>query len=159
MLISDHWHRILLETARSLATMSNCKKMKYGSIIADFNGIVISCDFNHSIRPDLCCVREGVKSGTQHEKCYALHAEGSAALRANIEGPKVCYVAGYYPDGREIKGSTYYCTSCARSLYEIGVKYIVLPTDNEQGFTILTIDEAIDSAYKVALADESMHKM
>jgi dCMP deaminase len=76
-----------------------------------YNGAPVN--YEHCV--DRGCIREKLKipSGTQHESCYAIHAEQNAILQA----------ASY---GTSIQGSDLYCTHspciiCAKMIINVGI--------------------------------------
>ena len=146
-------HEEWLDLARILARRSICRKMKFGCVILDDHGFVTGLGYNQPLRPEQCCLREGVPSGTCLERCWAIHAEQAALIDAlpHRRRLRYAYVAGYHGDGTVWQSNGFYCTACARFLYFGGVQYIVVP--GSEGPRILSIAEAIDSAYAVALGE------
>lgn len=136
----DYW----LQYAKELSTKSNCKKSRFGAAILSPRGEFLGEGYNHSIVPNLCCMREDVRHGRELERCGAVHAEQAAAIDAlrkdrDIEGASIV-VWGSRWDGR-----VFYCSFCARILAEAGVKYVVSKAETKH------LKEAIEDAYSVAL--------
>lgn len=150
--LGEQYHLEMLENARSLAQGSRCEKMRFGCLLITEGGLFAGSGFNESVRPERCCVRVGVKSGTCLERCFAVHAEQMALLmsRRQAHSPVIAYVAGYYPDGREWVSDGFYCTFCVRLLREAGVRWVVMPSQGD-GVLVQHIEEAVDFAYDWAL--------
>ena len=145
-----------LSLARALSRESTCEKMRFGCLITDLELRVLGAGFNHSVRPDGCCLRRGVPSGTQLERCFAVHAEQAALLdmlgkAGDRELAKVAFVAGLYPDGKPYESTGFSCTFCVRLLREAGVVLVVIPDSSlPVGFRLQSVESAITTAYEVA---------
>ncbi len=137
------WDERFMEIAFTVAAWSSCyqENRQVGAVIArdkrilttGYNGAgsgIISC------REKGCCMRrqQGIKSGTKHEYCYAVHAEQNAVIQA----AKI---------GLSIDGSTIYCTHqpcviCAKIIINSGIKRIVYCEDYPDEFAVLLCAEA-----------------
>jgi len=115
----ESWDDYWLKQAELVATRSTCLRRKIGAVaVKDKRGI--ASGFNGA-PPNIMhcedrggCLREqlNIPSGSQHEKCFALHGEMNLIIQAATTGVN-------------LKGSTVYCTHspcfiCAKML--IGVK-------------------------------------
>lgn len=141
-----------------LASNSDCKKMKFGSVIV-IEGNIIGRGYNHVAHPslnDLCnpCIRQGVLSGTRAELCTAIHAEQAAIIDAHKNtrnlSEATLYVAGINSDGsRFVKDSPFfYCTVCVRLIAGEEIDRIVVPTVD--GDAALFLPEALKTAFEFA---------
>lgn len=112
-----------LEIASVVATRSTCLRHHVGSVIVrdkqilstGYNGAPSKMD--HCI--DTGCIRdlEKIPSGTQHEKCRAVHSEQNAIIQAAIHGVST-------------EGATLYCTHqpcvlCAKMIINAGIRRVV----------------------------------
>jgi deoxycytidylate deaminase len=152
-------HRHRLAKALRYAKASRCPKMQFGCVICDYQMNILGVGHNWSVR-EACyekCPRAGIPSGTKLERCYAVHAEQSAVVEALESSspcePKIAYLSGVHPDGSRWKSHGHYCSFCARIMRAGGVVAVVVPTANSDGFSVLTIDEVIDSAFAVAFGE------
>lgn len=125
------WDERFLRVAREISTWSSCVRFgkRNGAVIVMDNHI-LSTGYNGV--PDgikACtemgyCIRKkmNIKSGTQLEVCYALHAEESALMNAAREGVL-------------LEGATMYvlrqpCISCFKLLLKAGIKKVVYSEPN-----------------------------
>lgn len=70
------------------ATLSTCKRRKVGAVLTDEQFNVMSYGFNYVCGTD-CCKRHDCESGSNLERCNAIHAEMLAVLNKNINGKKL----------------------------------------------------------------------
>lgn len=122
------------------ATRSTCIRRVVGAVIARDNQ-VISTGYNGSPSGTAHCVdigcirlRENIPSGTQHEKCRAVHAEQNAIIQAAVHGVSV-------------SGGTLYCTHqpcilCAKIIINAGIKRVVFGNDYPDIESTLLLIEA-----------------
>jgi dCMP deaminase len=110
-----------MEMAEAIAFQSTCKRRKHGAAIVNCFG-VLALGVNHSpdMEPCQICIREkeNIPSGTQYEKCRAIHAEQDA----------ICLAARI---GDRLDGTTLYitgcpCMICARMIVVAGIKRVVI---------------------------------
>lgn len=139
----NKWEKRFMDLAFEIGTWSSCYKenrhvgaviVKDKRIIATgYNGAptgVFSCkDKGYCMR-----VREGIPSGTQLEKCYAIHAEQNAIIQA----AKV---------GTSVEGATLYCTHqpcsiCTKMIINVGITRVVYKEDYPDSFAVRLFDEA-----------------
>lgn len=112
-----------LEIASVVATRSICLRHHVGSVIVrdkrilstGYNGAPSGMD--HCL--EIGCIRdlENIPSGTQHEKCRAVHSEQNAIIQAAIYGVST-------------EGATLYCTHqscvlCAKMIINSGIRRVV----------------------------------
>ncbi len=149
-------HEEMINYCRVLAGNSVCKKMKVGAVVLK-DGTIVSRGWNFPYDNQVCepCLREGVRSGTQLERCRGVHAEQSCILYAlqnkiDLTGG-IMYVGAVYPDGEPLIKplKEFSCTFCSRLLYQLGLVGVAEHTI--RGVEILTMDEVMETSYKVAL--------
>lgn len=112
-----------INIARNVGTRSTCLRHNVGAVFVK-NKQILTTGYNGAPTGldnclDIGCMRliQNIPSGTQHEKCRAVHAEQNAIIQASIHGIS-------------ISGGTLYCTHqpcilCAKMLINAGVKRIV----------------------------------
>ena len=149
----DEYER-LLELCTAAATQSNCDKIKYGAVAIDDAGTIVGVGYNHNPMPSpgwTCtenCVggiRSGVKSGTNIERCFAVHAEIHAVLNSYRDAYEIVLV-GIDPLGTpRYSYLGFYCTMCVRVMKTAGIKYVTVFVDGNP--VRKTMQEAWDEAY------------
>lgn len=164
------------------AKLSTCSKARYGAVIMTANENLpyhlqdrsrperlVSVGWNHSPNPAcsdcavVCAggIRQGVKSGTRLELCYAVHAEQYALLQAGgLAKGATLFVAGYDSNWEKTlrkdptllpghPNAGFYCSMCARLMWAAGIKYAV--RDTVWGVPIVySMEDVWESAYAVA---------
>lgn len=81
-----------MEMALSMAKRSTCLRRKYGAVIIDTAGHIVSTGYNGAPRSTIDCLEKNIcwrethhiAAGTHYEKCYAVHAEQNALLQAGL---------------------------------------------------------------------------
>jgi len=147
----------LLERIKGLALKSDCSKIRFGALALTIDGRIVGEGWNHNPNPflnytcsEFCVggIRKGVRSGTCVERCYAVHAEQHALIKA-IEKPHEILVAGWLPDNSLFdNGGGFYCTVCSRFMIASGVQIVSVWS---KGFRKqLTINECWNDSYKIA---------
>jgi deoxycytidylate deaminase len=144
-----------------LAQRSPDLKLKYGAVLVADAGEVIGEGANHPAPGYRCedCPRvkdRSIKSGTQLERCFAIHAEQEAlmdAWRANrprIDRQLTMYVLGMHPDGTPLllDEALFSCSICSRIMAAAGVRYVCVAT--KSGAATLTIAKALETSFRVA---------
>ncbi|MBI2672785.1 hypothetical protein HYX19_00850 [Candidatus Woesearchaeota archaeon] len=155
-----------------LADKSSCGKMHFGSVIyRPWQDEIIGKGFNRPLHNEVkeisdivCCeLRKGIKSGTQLEKCTAIHAEKAAIFDAWkrghwIEEVDLLYVAGKFWDGTPWVQNEpgFYCSFCSRDMYLAGIKNIRVMT--KSGEKNITIEEALKQSYEFAFEKKVVKK-
>lgn len=137
----DKWDFRFIEMAKLVSTWSSCIRRNVGcAIVRDkrilttgYNGApssIKSCTEKNQ------CLRElaHIKSGTQQEVCFAIHAEQNALLQAAKLG--IC-----------VDGSTLYCTHqpcsiCAKQIINAGIKRVVYLEGYPDEFALKLLNEA-----------------
>ena len=165
------WDRVYLDQCYDLAKNSTCVKAKVGAQVRGHYGDMpmhlLGQGFNQSPNPaysdcaKLCAggIRCGIKSGTQLESCYAIHAEQYAIHQAGIHAKgATLYVASFDENGnKRLKDASlplghpmhgFYCSMCARAVWMAGIKRIV--TDGVDGIVEFTPEDIWRTAFGVA---------
>lgn len=112
-----------MRTAERFAAKSTCKRRQHGAVVVPlFVNPTVIVGWNHSLDNEPCkiCIREAesIPSGTQYEKCNAIHAEQDA----------ICEAAKWHGN---IGGATLYitgcpCAICAKMIVAAGIARVVI---------------------------------
>ena len=120
------WDHRFMEMAQLVSTWASCyqEERKVGAVIVK-DKRVMTTGYNGAPSGVKTCVERGeclrrklnIPSGTQHELCYAIHAEQNAIIQA----AKL---------GSSIEGATLYCTHqpcviCAKMIVNSGIARVV----------------------------------
>ena len=112
-----------LKIACVVGKRATCLRKNVGAVIV-LNKQVLTTGYNGAPTGlpnclDIGCIRikEGIPSGTMHERCRAVHAEQNAIIQAALHGVSV-------------EGGTIYCTHqpcilCTKMLINSGIKRVV----------------------------------
>lgn len=118
-----NWDEYFIKMASLVAERSTCLRHNIGAVIVK-DKRVIATGYNGSARGSPNCIETGcvknnmgIKSGTGHDICQAVHAEMNAIIQGAFHGIS-------------IKGTTMYCTHtpcilCARMIVNSGIKRVV----------------------------------
>lgn len=122
----DKWDKRFMELAHSIAGWSSCyqENRKIGAVIVR-NKRILTTGYNGAPADVKSCVERqeclrrnlNIPSGTQHELCYAIHAEQNAIIQAAKLGVS-------------IEGATLYCTHqpcviCAKMIVNSGIARVI----------------------------------
>ncbi|MCE5236764.1 MAG: dCMP deaminase family protein [Clostridiaceae bacterium] len=120
------WDKRFMELAKTIGAWSSCyqENRKIGAVIVR-NKRIVTTGYNGAPAGVESCVERGecmrrklnIPSGTQHELCYAIHAEQNAIIQA----AKL---------GISIEGATMYCTHqpcviCAKMIVNSGISRVI----------------------------------
>ena len=120
------WDKRFMDMAKMVGSWSSCfqANRQIGAVIVR-NKRIITTGYNGAPAGVMSCVERGeclrrklnIPSGTQHELCYAIHAEQNAIIQA----AKL---------GSSIEGATLYCTHqpcviCAKLIVNAGIERVV----------------------------------
>lgn len=137
------WDERFLKMAEDVATWSSCyqENRQVGAVIAK-NKRILTTGYNGASSGIVSCKDRGecirrklnIASGTQHEICYATHAEQNAIIQAARMGIS-------------IDGATLYCTHqpcviCAKMIINSGIVRIVYKSGYPDEFAMKLIREA-----------------
>ena len=137
------WDERFLQVAELVATWSSCfqENRQVGAVIAH-NKRILTTGYNGASSGIVSCKEKGeclrrklnIQSGTQHELCYATHAEQNAIIQAGKLGIS-------------IDGATLYCTHqpcviCAKMIINSGIKRIVYRNGYPDSFSLELLREA-----------------
>lgn len=112
-------NEFFMAKAEKVSFKATCKKRKIGCVLVTEKGVVLGANgAPEKIGVCKVCSRIDAKSGTQLERCYALHAEIKVLAECTKNGFStkggVIYLWGAMP-----------CKNCLMALIESGVKEIV----------------------------------
>lgn len=137
------WDKRFMELASTIANWSSCfqDNRKIGAIIVS-NKRILTTGYNGAPAGVESCVERGecmrrnlnIPSGTQHELCYAIHAEQNAIIQAAKLGVS-------------IEGATLYCTHqpcviCAKMIVNSGIAKVVYGEGYPDEFALRIFDMA-----------------
>ena len=121
--VRPSWDEYFMKLAALVGERSTCLRHNIGAIIVK-DKRVITTGYNGSAKGmpncvEVGCLKDelGIKTGTGHETCRAVHAE----MNAIIQGAS---------HGISVEGTTIYCTHtpctlCARMIVNAGIKRVV----------------------------------
>lgn len=133
----NKWDKRFMEMAHLVGTWSSCYQpnRKIGAIIVR-NNRVLTTGYNGAPSGYPSCVErqecirriKNIPSGTQHELCYAIHAEQNAIVQAAKQG-----IA--------LEGATLYCTHqpcsiCAKLIINSGIIRVVYQNPYPDEFSV-----------------------
>lgn len=139
----NKWDKRFMELAYVVGSWSSCFKenRQVGAVIVSDKRI-LTTGYNGAPSGIKSCkekaeclrVKMGIKSGTCHEICYAVHAEQNAIIQA----AKI---------GVSVEGATLYCTHqpcniCAKMIINAGIKRIVFDNGYPDDFSVKMFNEA-----------------
>lgn len=78
----------IIELVDTMAALSWCKRRKVGAVLTDDKFNIESSGFNAPLATN-CCKRHDCESGSNLERCNAIHAEMVAVANKNIKGKKL----------------------------------------------------------------------
>ena len=139
----NKWDKRFMKLTETVAEWSSCYQANrhVGAIIVKDNR-VLTTGYNGAPSGIQSCVEKGeclrrklnIPSGTQHELCFAVHAEQNAVIQA----------ARF---GIDISGATLYCTHqpcviCAKIIINAGIKRVVYKDGYPDDFSMQLFKEA-----------------
>lgn len=139
----NKWDKRFMDLAFTVGEWSSCYKQDrhVGAIIVKDKRIVTTGYNGAPSGVSSCvdrdeCIRQtmGIKSGTCHEICYAVHAEQNAIIQAAKLGVSV-------------EGATLYCTHqpcviCAKMIINSGIKKVIYKLGYPDDFSLKLFKEA-----------------
>ncbi len=137
----DKWDKRFMELTETVGGWASCHRRKVGAVIVRDHR-VMTTGYNGAPAGIKSCIERGeclreklnIPSGTQHELCYAAHAEQNAIIQA-----AKC--------GININGSTLYCTHqpcviCAKMIINAGISRVVYKEGYPDEFSLKLFEEA-----------------
>ncbi len=139
----DKWDKRFMALTETVAQWSSCfqENRHVGAVIVK-DKRVMATGYNGAPAGIVSCAEKGeclrrklnIPSGTQHELCYAVHAEQNAIIQA----------ARY---GVNINGATLYCTHqpcviCAKIIINAGIQRVVYKDGYPDDFSLQLFNEA-----------------
>lgn len=137
------WDKRFMKIALDIASWSTCVRegRQVGSVIVKDKRIIATGYNGAPAGIESCaekgeCLRDklGIPSGTQHETCFATHAEQNALVQAAKLGISV--------DGATIYITHQPCVICTKLLINAGIKRIVYGYNYPDEFSIKLLKEA-----------------
>jgi len=140
--MADKWDARFIALAKEIAGWASCYKenRKIGCVIVK-NKRIMTTGYNGAPAGVMTCVERGeclreklgIPSGTQHEICYATHAEQNAIIQAAKLGVS-------------IDGATLYCTHqpcviCAKMIVNAGITRVVYVEGYPDEFSVQMLAE------------------
>ena len=132
-----------MDMCEFVSTWSSCARSgrSVGAIITK-NKRILTTGYNgapsgiFNCRDKGVCMRDelGIPSGTQHEKCYAVHAEQNAIIQAAKLGVSV--------DGATLYCTHQPCTICTKMIINSGISRIVYKYPYPDKFAQELLEEA-----------------
>lgn len=139
----DKWDKRFMDMCEFVSTWSSCARSgrSVGAIITK-NKRILTTGYNgapsgiFNCRDKGVCMRDelGISSGTQHEKCYAVHAEQNAIIQAAKLGVSV--------DGATLYCTHQPCTICTKMIINSGISRIVYKYPYPDKFAQELLEEA-----------------
>ncbi len=143
MEVSKKWDKRFMELAQTIATWSSCYQSNrhVGAVIVKDKRVLATGYNGAPVGVKSCeekgeCIRKklNIASGTQHEICFAVHAEQNAIAQA----AKL---------GINIQGATLYCTHqpcviCAKIIINAGISKVIYKEGYPDEFSLQLFDEA-----------------
>lgn len=139
----DKWDKRFMDLTKTIAKWSSCykKDRNIGAIIVK-NKRILTTGYNGAPSGIQSCKEKGeclrqknnIPSGTQHELCYAIHAEQNAIIQAAKLGVS-------------IDGATLYCTHqpcviCSKMIVNSGISRVVYEKPYPDNFSQEIFKEA-----------------
>lgn len=139
----DKWDKRFMEMAGTVSSWSSCYQTnrQVGAVITK-NKRILTTGYNGASSGIVSCKEKGeclrkklnIPSGTQHELCYAVHAEQNAIIQA----AKI---------GVSVEGATLYCTHqpcviCAKMIINSGISRVVYDNGYPDEFSMRLFSEA-----------------
>ena len=146
---SKKWDKRFMQLTETVAEWSSCYQSNrhVGAVIVKDNR-VLTTGYNGAPSGIQSCMEKGeclrrklnIPSGTQHELCFAVHAEQNAVIQASRFGIN-------------ISGSTLYCTHqpcviCAKIIINAGITRVVYKEGYPDEFSMQLFKEANVSVEK-----------
>lgn len=139
----EKWDKRFMELTEQVASWSSCynSNRQVGAIIVK-NKRILTTGYNGAPQGVVSCkergeclrIKLGIKSGTRHELCYAVHAEQNAIIQAARLGIV-------------LDGATLYCTHqpcviCAKMIINAGITRIVYKQGYPDEFAMQLLNAA-----------------
>lgn len=124
-----------LRVALDCAGRSTCLQRKYGAIIVDKDGYIISTGYNGAPMHVGDCLNikscwrkiKQIPSGQNYEKCLSVHAEMNALLQAGKSAKGgTMYLAGYDIETKELPSNMMPCSLCTKLLINAQIADVVM---------------------------------
>jgi dCMP deaminase len=129
------WDEYFSKIALDVATRSTCLRHRFGAVIVSEKHEIVATGYNGVVRGASHCSengciknRLGIKSGTGHEICPAVHAEQNALIQAGRNALNCTLYVNAFP-----------CKICARLIVNSGINRVVVSGEytDKEGLEIL----------------------
>lgn len=116
------WDEYFMNFALMASTRSGCLSRQVGCVIIKDNRIIATGYNAAPVGVEECtdrgyCLRENCPSGTNLERCFAVHAEQNALAQ--------CAKYGISCEGATMYVTTQPCTRCLKMIINAGIKTII----------------------------------
>ena len=115
------WDEYFSRIARDVAQRSTCLRHQFGAVVVNEKHEIVSTGYNGVVRGASHCTEKGctknllgIKSGTGHEICPAVHAEQNALLQGGKQSLNCTMYLNAFP-----------CKICARLIVNAGIARVV----------------------------------
>jgi len=116
------WDEYFSRIAKDVAERSTCVRHKFGAVIVTEKHEIVATGYNGVVRgaphcSEVGCIKNerGIKSGTGHEICPAVHAEQNALIQAGRQALNCTLYVNAFP-----------CKICSRLIVNSGVNRVVV---------------------------------
>lgn len=116
------WEEYFIQMAFLVAQRSTCERHHVGALVVK-NKRVLTTGYNGAVSgkkhcTDIGCMRDrlGIKSGTMHEKCHAVHGEQNAILQATTTSVIL--------EGGDLYCTHHPCGICAKFIQQARIKKV-----------------------------------
>jgi dCMP deaminase len=127
-----------LEVARAISRQATCKRGHFGAVVVK-DDIIIGTGFNgpaRGVKHCRTCKRRDYRPSEGYHLCPAVHAEANAVINAG--GRRACVGATLYIDSHNrtpdekynSKSYIFSCDTCARTMVNAGIEYVVYRIDD-----------------------------
>ena len=116
------WDEYFAKIAEDVASRSTCLRHRFGAVIVNEKHEIVATGYNGVVRGaghcmDSGCIKNklGIKSGTGHEICPAVHAEQNALIQGGRQSANCTLYVNAFP-----------CKICARLIVNSGINSVVV---------------------------------
>jgi dCMP deaminase len=133
------WDEYFSKIARDVAERSTCLRHHFGSVIVNEKHEIVATGYNGVVRGAQHCTEKGctknllgIKSGTGHEICPAVHAEQNALIQGGRLSRNCTLYINAFP-----------CKICARLIVNAGISRVVVSGEytDKDGLDVLRAAE------------------
>jgi len=127
----DEW---FLDLAHRCAQQATCLRRRYGAVIVDDRGTVVSTGYCGAPRDIIDCLQIGkcwradhnIPAGTNYDKCRSAHAEWNAIMQAGkYARGSTMYISGFDANTGELVGAEP-CFICTKMIVNAGISAVII---------------------------------